>query len=397
MNLLFIQGGSRWKFDTEGNLYTDANFNNRVWERYGNLCDELTVILRRENTVYNKDEAEEKYNKFDVKKYKYVALEDLYRPVNNLFDLRKRRSVIETIESEVQKCDKIIIRSLGNIYTNTALMMARKYNKKYLVEVTGFVFESFWYHSLRGKLTAAYYEDRYKKLMRDVPYAVYVTNEALQKRYPCRGKSIGCSDVELMELKESILTQRETRIKEHHKTINLGTAAFLDVNWKGQKFVVEALAQLKKEGLECFRYQLIGAGTGNDIKKLAEQLGVSEYVTIIGTLPHDQVFGWLDQIDIYIQPSFQEGLCRSIVEAMSRACPIICSDVGGNYELVSNQYLFKKGNSKELAAKLRKMVALDEQLREAERSFEKAKKFDKYTLNEKRDAFYQMFVEDMTE
>ena len=397
MNLLFIQGGSRWKFDTEGNLYTDANFNNRVWERYGNLCDELTVILRRENTVYNKDEAEEKYNKFDVKKYKYVALEDLYRPVNNLFDLRKRRSVIETIESEVQKCDKIIIRSLGNIYTNTALMMARKYNKKYLVEVTGFVFESFWYHSLRGKLTAAYYEDRYKKLMRDVPYAVYVTNEALQKRYPCRGKSIGCSDVELMELKESILTQRETRIKEHHKTINLGTAAFLDVNWKGQKFVVEALAQLKKEGLECFRYQLIGAGTGNDIKKLAEQLGVSEYVTIIGRLPHDQVFGWLDQIDIYIQPSFQEGLCRSIVEAMSRACPIICSDVGGNYELVSNQYLFKKGNSKELAAKLRKMVALDEQLREAERSFEKAKKFDKYTLNEKRDAFYQMFVEDMTE
>ena len=200
-----------------------------------------------------------------------------------------------------------------------------------------------------------------------------------------------------MELKESILTQRETRIKEHHKTINLGTAAFLDVNWKGQKFVVEALAQLKKEGLECFRYQLIGAGTGNDIKKLAEQLGVSEYVTIIGTLPHDQVFGWLDQIDIYIQPSFQEGLCRSIVEAMSRACPSICSDVGGNYELVSNQYLFKKGNSKELAAKLRKMVALDEQLREAERSFEKAKKFDKYTLNEKRDAFYQMFVEDMTE
>lgn len=90
-------------------------------------------------------------------------------------------------------------------------------------------------------------------------------------------------------------------------------------------------------------------------------------------------------------------MCRSIVEAMSRACPIICSDVGGNYELVSNQYLFKKGNSKELAAKLRKMVALDEQLREAERSFEKAKKFDKYTLNEKRDAFYQMFVEDMTE
>ena len=95
MNLLFIQGGSRWKFDTEGNLYTDANFNNRVWERYGNLCDELTVILRRESSVYKKDEAEEKYNKFDVEKYKYVALEDLYRPSKNLLDPRKRRKIIE--------------------------------------------------------------------------------------------------------------------------------------------------------------------------------------------------------------------------------------------------------------------------------------------------------------
>ena len=43
------------------------------------------------------------------------------------------------------------------------------------------------------------------------------------------------------------------------------------------------------------------------------------------------------------------------------------------------------------------MSTLDEQLREAERSFKTAKKFDKYILNEKRDAFYQMFVEDMTE
>lgn len=397
MNLLFIQGGSRWKFDTEGNIYTDANFNDGIWERYGKLCDKLTVMLRRENTVYQKSEAEKRYNKFNSKTYTYVALEDLYRPSKNLFDPKKRSDVIKSIETEVKKSDRVIIRSLGNIYTNTALVMARKHNKKYLVEVTGFVFESFWYHSLKGKLTAAFYENRYKSLMRDVPYAVYVTEDALQKRYPCKGKSLGCSDVELRTIEQSILIQREKRINEKQKVINIGTAAFLDVNWKGQKFVVEALAQLKNEGIECFRYQMIGAGTGNDIKRLAEQLGVSEYVAIIGALPHDQVFDWLDQIDIYIQPSFQEGLCRSIVEAMSRGCPIICSDVGGNYELASKQYLFKKGDSKELAAKLRKMASIDEQVKEANRSFEKAQKFDKDTLNKIRDAFYQEFMEDMTE
>lgn len=397
MTLLFIQGSSRWKFDTDGNVYTDANFNHEIWKRYKNLCDELKVILRKENTIYQKSEAEKKYNKFDAQEYKYIALDDLYRPASNLLNPQKRNKVIKAIESEVQKCDKVIIRSLGNIYTNTALMMARKYKKKYLVEVTGFVFESFWYHSLRGKLTSAYYEHRYKVLMRDVPYAVYVTKEALQKRYPCKGKSIGCSDVELLALNPSILAQRKARIDKRSQIINLGTAALLDVNWKGQKYVVEALAQLKKAGIDCFRYQMIGAGTGNKIKKLAEQLGVSEYVSVIGVLPHDQVFKWLDQIDIYIQPSFQEGLCRSIVEAMSRACPIVCSDVGGNYELASKKYLFKRGNSKEIAEKLCNLVSSDEQWNEAKRSFEKAKKFDKNVLDQERNSFYQKFMEDMTE
>ena len=34
MNLLFIQGGSRWKYDSEGTLYTDPNFNSQIWRFY---------------------------------------------------------------------------------------------------------------------------------------------------------------------------------------------------------------------------------------------------------------------------------------------------------------------------------------------------------------------------
>ena len=47
MNLLFIQGGSRWKYDSEGTLYTDPNFNSQIWSRYKEYCDNLTVVLRR--------------------------------------------------------------------------------------------------------------------------------------------------------------------------------------------------------------------------------------------------------------------------------------------------------------------------------------------------------------
>lgn len=391
-NLLFIQGGSRWKFDEKGNVYTDSNFNEKIWDRYRSYCGELTVILRREEKVYSEEEVKSRFNRFDVTKSKYISLPDLYRPVKNCFDLAIRRTICLAIKEQVKKADKVIIRSLGNIYTNTALKYCRKYNKPYLVEVTGFAFEGLWYHSLRGKIVAPFKELQYRKRMKNVPYAVYVTQEALQKRYPCNGKTLGCSDVELLQWNDEILRKRLDKIENQNKII-IGTAAFLDVRFKGQEYVIRALAELKKRGIQQIEYQMIGAGQGKRLLKLAERLGVSSQIKIVGAIPHDQVFAWLDQIDFYVHPSFIEGLCRSVVEAMSRACPVICSDVGGNYELASDKCLFRKGDYRQLANILMMLIEKKNQCLEAERSFRQAKSFEKELLDQKREAFYRSFAE----
>ena len=81
-----------------------------------------------------------------------------------------------------------------------------------------------------------------------------------------------------------------------------------------------------------------------------------------------------------------EGLCRSIVEAMSRACPVICTNVGGNYELVSSDCLFEKADYVKLADILEKMVKPEMQI-------EESKEYNKEDLNKKRDAFYRRFIE----
>lgn len=391
MKLLFVQGGSRWKLDTDGNVYTDSNFNEHIWNRYRQFCDHLTVILRGESKIYSVEEAQKNFNFYNIRKSSFVVLPDIYRPLKNIASFSKRKEIKEKIENEVKNSDKLVIRSLGNIYTNTALKFARKYNKTYLVEVTGFAWESLWYHSFHGKLVAWFKEQQYKHLMRDVDYAVYVTNEALQKRYPARGIMLGCSDVELPELKEVILENRLKKIKSHCGRYIIGTAAFLDVGWKGQRYVIEAIKQLKDAGIDNYEYELIGAGSGNGLRKMIKELGMEDRIRILGALPHDKVFEWMDNIDIYIQSSFMEGLCRSIVEAMSRACPVICSDVGGNYELASKKCLFKKGNSDALA-KILRMIDAEWMVNEAGRSFEKAYEYQSEILEKRRNAFYSEFV-----
>ena len=250
MKLLFIQGGSRVRICSNNNKYVDGNFNNDIWKRYKSYCNDLTVILRKNENIYNEEDIKNKFNYIDEDLIKLKLVDDIYSPKKNFLNINKRNKIEKVIEEEIKKADKVIIRSIGNFYTDTALKYCKKYNKSYLIEVTGFAFESLWYHSFLGKFFAIPREIKLKRALINAPYAVYVTEKALQKRYPCKGESLGCSDVELNSIEnEDILKVRIDkidRIKENSKIV-LGTAAFLDVKCKGHKDVIKAIYLLKKK------------------------------------------------------------------------------------------------------------------------------------------------------
>lgn len=393
MKILFIQGGSRLKQDTEGNWYTDPNFNDDVWKRYVDLADSLTILLRRERKIYTKEYALQKFNKvLDDSRIRIVPLVDFTESKLSMLNPFVYKEIKRVIFAEVQKADKCFIRS-GSHYTRVAYDACIKYHKPYLFEATGFAYESFSHHSFIGRIIANKVENDYRLMARDAVQATYVTSEALQKRYPCAsGKMIGVSNVQLSALDDSILTKRLKKIQngQSSDTIVLGTAAFLDVKWKGQYLVIKALAELKRQGYTNFRYELLGMGTGQELIKLAESLGVKDEVKVIGAVPHSKVFEWLDSLDIYIQPSFQEGLCRAIIEAMSRGLPVVCSNTGGNYELIDNDYIFDCGDYNKMSSLL---IDIQDHLSEqSKKNFEESKKYEKSMLDSRRKAFFREFV-----
>ncbi len=156
--------------------------------------------------------------------------------------------------------------------------------------------------------------------------------------------------------------------------------------------MIRALAKLKARGIDNIEYQLLGAGKPDKLLAEAERLGVSEQIKVIGLKPHSEVYSWLDSIDIYIQPSFSEGLCRAVVEAMSRACPVLCSTAGGNVELCEKEFSFKAGNVDQIADCILRMSDKDALLSSARRSFARADKYEKASLDAARDAFLDEFM-----
>lgn len=387
MNLLFIQQGARVRETTNGNFYVDSSFNNNIWKRYNKYCDKLTVILRKVPGKFDENKLKNKYNWIDTNLINLVLVDDIFVPKRNFFNISIRNKIDSTIKDEIIKSDKVILRSAGDYYTNIAYRYCKKFNKLFLIESIGFPFESFWFHSLLGKCIAGIVDYRCKKAINDAPYVLYVTNNVLQEKYPTKGKNIGCSDIEI-----KINYDIDKKNIEDDKII-LGTAAALNTKIKGQKDVLKALYILKKQNYNKFEYQLVGTGDSSYLRKLINKYNLEDNVKILGPLAHEKIYKWLDGIDIYIQPSYIEGLSRSIIEAMSRKCAVICSNVGGNVELIDKNYIYKRGKIRELTNILRN-INIKQINEQGQKNFDKAKKYDETKLTPKRDNFYQEFQND---
>ena len=136
---------------------------------------------------------------------------------------------------------------------------------------------------------------------------------------------------------------------------------------------------------------MAGSGDEPTLRKLAESLGVSEQVVFEGRLAHDKMFAWLDDMDLYIQPSLQEGLPRAVVEAMSRGLPALGAKTGGIPELLGEKYIFARKGVDDIA-RLLPAVSKEEMLTMARNNFEHAKNFQKELLEKKRYDFYAAFA-----
>jgi len=104
------------------------------------------------------------------------------------------------------------------------------------------------------------------------------------------------------------------------------------------------------------------------------------------------VLRWLDDIDIFLMPSLQEGLPRALVEAMSRGCPAIGARTGGIPELLSEECIHKAKDYKMLSKIIIKLIkSKDLMKRLAIENFERSKEYSKNILDNRRRKFWTQF------
>lgn len=378
---------TRLKVDKQKIYYTEGGLTSGLFKKYLRLCNKLVVVTRKEDT--------------SIKSAKSLSVSSCAGVTFNCLDRLNIKSLLfgadrVLIKEAVKTSDFSVIR-MPSIIGIFAFLECRRQHKPFILEMVACPWDSLWYYGkikYRFAAPILYLINRY--IVWNAPYVRYVSTDFLQRRYPTKGQQCACSDVQLTIHEKSVVEKRIAVIRNtERKKIKIGTVAPLHVKYKGQRYVIKAMSRLLKKGYDI-NYYLVGGGNAAALIKLAKKLDLSDRVHFIGLLPHNKVFNFMQDIDLYIQPSNAESHGRVILEAFSVACPVVGSSTGGIPELVDGNYVFARKNIKDLEEKIIRIESgnLGSQ---AKRNYLEAKKYSPELLDNRMYNFYMQAITNQTE
>ena len=211
-----------------------------------------------------------------------------------------------------------------------------KLNKPYIV-------------SLRGS-DVPLYNERFKYL--DKLVFKRLSKKIWKKAYSVVANSKGLKDLALLSSPEQDISVIYNGVdvdkfvpdknKNRNKKITLISTGRL-IPRKGYKYLLEAL-----KDFSGFRLILLGGGVQREeLEECAKENNID--LKCFGKVDHSVLIDKLNEADIFILPSLNEGMSNSVLEAMSCGLPVIVTDVGGSEELINdNGFIVKKGSSEEI-------------------------------------------------
>ena len=137
---------------------------------------------------------------------------------------------------------------------------------------------------------------------------------------------------------------------------------------KGIDLIIKAIAMLKQQGKDVFFAHLGGLRTdtheqqqyADSLKQLALDLDVQENVIWLGK--RNDISDILSFADVYVHPSFTEGLPSALMEAAMAGLPLIATKAGGMPEIVKDQFtgrLIDSGNYMQLADAIEEVLMIN--------------------------------------
>jgi teichuronic acid biosynthesis glycosyltransferase TuaC len=131
------------------------------------------------------------------------------------------------------------------------------------------------------------------------------------------------------------------------------------IKTKGVFELLEAFISLSASRRDLY---LIMVGKGAEQKKIRniiESASLENRIILTGKVPHNEISSWLNAADLFVLPTYYEGLPNALLEAMSCGLPVIATRVGGIPEVIEdgrNGVLIEKQNTNALSRAIEYLI-----------------------------------------
>ncbi len=150
---------------------------------------------------------------------------------------------------------------------------------------------------------------------------------------------------------------------------------------KDHRGLIKAFSLLKRDKtFEEAKLVLAGDGpTKAEVLKTIEMLGLSDDVLVLSWINPSQIPSFLKALDVFVHPSWREGIPTAVMEAMAARLPVITTDAEGLPDIFAGQekigFMVPKGQPEYLAEAMRKLFLLAPQERKqwGENAFQRIK------------------------
>lgn len=132
--------------------------------------------------------------------------------------------------------------------------------------------------------------------------------------------------------------------------------------WKGQKFLIESLAELPHKNFLCI---MVGVGGAHqkylkELNKLIAQKNMEKNVKIVGAT-NDMPAAYMLATVVVSASTKPEAFGRVALEAAAMGRPVIATKLGGSMETIidgETGFLVESGNTKEMAETINKVLGM---------------------------------------
>ena len=379
----------------DGKVWVKTIYGYDFWKRYLNVFDEVRVAAR----VRDVEKIEEKMLLANGDNVEFFQLPQ-YRGAKEY--VLRYGAIKKAVQGVTEGCDCAIFR----IPSPISDLVKNEVVKKKMPWATEIVNDP-WDNFAPGVFKSVFrpiYRRRFTKQVKSYALeangASYVTEFALQKRYPAFARIHGGSKEHFESYYSSILLKEDYFWNDRKFSPNKNIFTIVHVNScvtdfsKGHDIVIRTLKELRSNGINA-QVKFVGDGPKREFfENMAKELGVGDYVKFTGLLSSAQeVRNVLMDSDILIFPTLGEGLPRTVIEAMAVGLPCLSTAVNGIPELLEDEYLVEQQDAAGFATKAMEILTDADKYRKiSERNIEKAHEYENSVLTARRNEFYKKLL-----